>query len=394
MSLRTATFDGPPTPAALASRSPLLAGPLHAAWTRHRRPSEPRLVFGDDAALLVTRRPATATIKVCASAWPDDAPAARIDAAIGGLIDLARGEGAVRLVWELDADVAGRDAGNAAGRDAAGRGTAGPRRHPAGVRAALERRGFVAPRAPIASGDGTVGVAGLALDLVPLDRDEPAYYAQTTDFTCGAVTALLALGQLDATAGFAGEAPGADRDAELAFWRRATNFPAIDPLGLLVELRRELPEAAAVEAWISVDGPVLLEGVEDGFERDTKVLLQRESARQALALRAPVHRAWLELPALARRIRSGALALVLIDEVPMHDDPTPHWVLAHAAHAPAEGEGFVLVQDPWIDAAAGETWLDGHELAIASASFDAMARWGEPAYRAVVLVEPRALGGG
>lgn len=358
MSFRTVPLPEHPEPAALAAASPLLAGTLDPAWTRNRHPYRPELIVTDDAALLVTHRPHTAQRKVVASAWrPGTAYAA-----IAALVARMREAGVARLVWELPAEGAGP--------------------HPDDARSVLAATGFRRLRAPHPSAPGTVGVEGRVLELAPIAHLEPPYYAQTTDFTCGAVTGLLVANLLDADAGLTGRSRDADRAAELAFWRRATNFPAVDPLGLLVELRRELPERVGLDAWISVDGPTLLEGVEPGFELDTKRLLQQESAREAAALGLPVRREWLSMERLCERVAEGAKAIVLVDLVPMHDDPTPHWVLLHAA-----GAEHVLVQDPWLNAERGETWLDGHDLAIGIDEFSAMARWGDPAYRAAVLVE-------
>lgn len=362
MNFRAVTLPERPDPAELAAASPLLAGPLAEAWTRNRHPYRPELLVADDGALLVTHRPRTAQRKVAASAWRPGAGAA----VVAALVERMRESGIARLVWEAP----GPDAGGPA--------------HPDDVDEVLEAAGFRRLRAPYASAPGTTGVAGWALELVPLPHDEPPFYAQTTDFTCGAVTGLLVANLLDADAGLTGRDRAVDRATELAFWRRATNFPAVDPLGLLVELARELPAEAALDAWISVDGPTLVEGVEPGFELETKELLQRESAREASELGLPVRREWLSMERLRERVAEGARAIVLVDLVPMHDDPTPHWVLLHAV-----GDDVVLVQDPWLNAERGETWLDGHDLAIADDDFSAMARWGDPAYRAVVLVERR-----
>lgn len=84
---------------------------------------------------------------------------------------------------------------------------------------------------------------------------------------------------------------------------------------------------------------------------------------------------------MTEKLRAGALSAVLIDVTPMHNAPTHHWTLAHAVD-----ERFVYVQNPWINAPQGETWLDGHDMAISLDEFDAMARWGDLPYRAVVVI--------
>lgn len=351
---------------ALAVAAPWLPSPFADAWSRSRKHYQPRLLVSDRAVVLVTQRPATAQLKVVASAWVAGAGAETVD----GVVAFARGEGVARLVWEVP--IPEPDGERGAGSV-----------HPHELESLLEASGATQLRMSYASAPGSTGVRGWVHDFSDIGHEQLPYYAQTTDFTCGAVTALLAVNQLDDSAGLQGQSTELDRANELAFWRRATNFPAVDPLGLIVELHEEVRGRVGLEAWISVDGPTLLEWVEPGFDRDTKVLLQEESARQALDAGLSVHREWRAIADIAGEIRAGAMVIMLIDERPMHDDPTPHWVLWHAV-----GDGLVLVQDPWINAEEGETWLDGHDLAITFDEFERMARWGDPAYRAFVVIRP------
>lgn len=353
MELQTLQLDDTPTEAQLAPVAALTGGELPEAWRRSRHPYHPELHFGDGEAFLTMRRAHTAVSKVVASVWHPDAD---IDAAVQALLEQSRGRGDARLLWEVPVE---------------------PAAHPDNIREVLTRAGGWQLRAPYASADGTEHIEGWALAAGGDRHPEPPYYAQTTDFTCGAVSALLTVNHL-VGGGLDGSSRQADRRAELAFWRRATNMPAIDPYALLVELAAELPEHE-VSLAISEPGPVLLEG-SDGFMRESKELLQREARMQAEQAGLQITTEWQSVTALAAALRDGAIAIVLIDEIPMHNDPTPHWVIAHAAD-----DRYIYVQDPWINAAEGESWLDGHDLAIAHDEFDAMARWGEPAYRAIIM---------
>ncbi|WP_311477399.1 peptidase C39 family protein [uncultured Gulosibacter sp.] len=354
MQLQTLPLNDTPTEAQLAPVTALTDGKLTETWRRSRHPYSPQLHLGDGVAFLTMRRAHTAVTKVVASAWHESAD---IDGAVAALLDYSRERGDARLLWEIPAE---------------------PPAHPENIREVLTRAGGWQLREPYASADGTENVAGWALAAGGGRHPEPPYYAQTTDFTCGAVSALLTVNHLTG-GGLAGADRQGDRRAELAFWRRATNMPAIDPTALLVELAAELPEHE-VSLSISQDGPVLLEG-SDGFMRESKVLLQHEARMHAEQARLRIVTEWQSVSTLAAALQAGAVAIVLIDEVPMHNDPTPHWVIAHAAD-----ERYIYIQDPWINAPEGETWLDGHDLPIAIAEFDAMARWGDPAYRAIIEV--------
>ncbi|MDO9589925.1 MAG: peptidase C39 family protein, partial [Microcella sp.] len=99
------------------------------------------------------------------------------------------------------------------------------------------------------SGDGTEpGIDGWVLDLVEWPRAELAYYRQTTEFTCGGVSALLALEA--AGVSMLGDDPDENRLTELRVWRTATNVPACDPLALTATLERLRGDSHRVEVYL------------------------------------------------------------------------------------------------------------------------------------------------
>lgn len=326
------------------------------AWRRSREPYEPTLRLartaagGLSAAVLTTRRPSTAAVKIV-DVWFDDAAAA------GALIDeviehsSARGDAAVK--WELPLGSSLPDL--AADRD------------------------FTMMRAPYPSAPGTRVAAGAVRWHRAYPHVEAPYYAQTTMYTCGAVAAMLATEHVGAT-GFAGESDDRDRDRELAFWRRASNFPACEPVGLAVAVREALADTLEVGVHLDSATPVLLEGY-SGFEHDFRAELQRESRRQAETLAVPLMTDRIGIDEIVRRVSAGEVALLLIDEAPMHGETGPHWVLAHAAR-----DGIVLIQDPWITSDQGETWVDTHDLPVAASDLDRMIAWGSEATRGVVFI--------
>ena len=306
------------------------------------------------AALLTTRRPATLATTIAHTWRATDAPGA--DAALE------------RLVAEVVADATRHGDSAVKWRDA-------------DVDTDPERLGFARMRSPYRSAEGTVGVTGHIRWLRALDHVEPPYYSQTSSFSCGAVTALLA-SELRGSSGFG--ADGDNRDREIDFWRRASNYPTCEPIGLAVAMRETLDDAAGlapVEVFLDADGPVLLESYTTGFDRSFRTELQEQSLRKALASDVSVRRDRVGVEEIAARIGAGELALMLIDLEPMYGFTVPHWVLGHAA-----ADGVVLIEDPWISANWGETWVDAHELPIALPELDRMLAWGDDGYRGVVFI--------
>jgi len=297
------------------------------------------------AAVLTSGRPATAAVKIVDVWWRDEAAAAGLVEAVA---ESALSDGDVAVKWEVPEG--------------------------AELPAFAAQLGFVAMRRPWAA-VGTDAVGGYVRWLAPAEHAEPGYYAQTTLFTCGAVAALIA-SEGSAAGGF-GSGEG-DRDVEVGFWRRASNYPACEPIGLAVALHDHLRDAP-VEVALDSDGPALLEGF-TGFDRSFRAELQDDSLRQAQERGIPVRRDRVEVAEIARRVGAGERALLLIDEAPMHGETGPHWIVAHARVGDA-----VIVEDPWISVEAGETWVDTHELPIRPDDLDRLVRWSADAYRGVVF---------
>jgi hypothetical protein len=332
---------------------------LAALW---RMPSGPQLrtlwvgYSGVDlvAAVLTTSRPATAATKVARTWRASDMVGsdAVLDRLVDAVIDDARDRGEIAVKWQsFEGDL--------------------PPQH----------RGFTAMRAPYQSAAGTEGVRGFVLWLNSVSHAEPPYYAQTSTFTCGAVTALLA-SEIRGSGGF--RVDGNNRDRELEFWRQASNFPACEPIGLAVALRRSINDAAGtapVDVFLDTNGPALLETFTEGFDRKFREELQADSLRQALSSDIAVRRDRLSMDELAMRIQAGELALLLINMQLMYGFAVPHWVLAHSVE-----QGHVMIDDPTISSSWGETWVDAHEIPISLEKLDRMVAWGEDGYRGVVFI--------
>lgn len=59
----------------------------------------------------------------------------------------------------------------------------------------------------------------------------------------------------------------------------------------------------------------------------------------------------------------------------------PHWVLCHGT-AP----GAVVIEDPWANAATGDTWVDAHLLPVTDASLDTMSTVSPDGFHGAVTI--------
>lgn len=341
-----------------------------AQWQRDREPYNPQVWMLDSpagsAAALTSGRPNTRYTKLV-DLWVGAAPADAADTHAANVhapgrtllnqviaASVARGDACLK--WQLPAD--------------------------ADLPGFAHDLGFTELRDPISSADGTQGVRGFVLWHDAWPHDQLRYYGQTTMFTCGAVAAMTALSHL-------GLEPFADtededaRERELAFWRAATNFPACEPLGLAVAVHDVIAQAATgitLELHLDTTEPTLLETYE-GEERAFREQLQAQSRAEAASRGIRQHTAPLSIEQITARVAGGELAILLIEEEPMHDASTPHWVVAHSVK-----DDTVLLNDPWITAEQGETWVDSHDLPVSLAVLDQMIAFGDPAYRGVIFV--------
>ncbi|GLY15520.1 hypothetical protein Kisp01_25350 [Kineosporia sp. NBRC 101677] len=294
------------------------------------------------AAALVTSRPHTSYQKIVDVVGTS----AGVDAVVEAVFEDARRAGAVAVKWE------------------GGWGA-----------------GFTQLEPPLVSGPGTSFPAtGSVRWLVPEVTVRPVrYYGQTTMYTCGAVTGLSASAAL---APSAGDQAVLDAEAEMAFWAEATNHPACEPVGLGVALARRRPDLDVTIA-LDTDQPVVVEHLSDE-EGAWRADLQRQSRRAAAELGIPVVSRRLTVAEIAAALEDGTEVLLLISIQLMRGFPVPHWVRCCGVAGDA-----VLIDDPAVDPASGESWVDGHLLPIAFAALDEMAAYGDGGYRGAVLLRRR-----
>ncbi|MEU3729322.1 peptidase C39 family protein [Streptomyces sp. NPDC033538] len=302
------------------------------------------------AAALVTARPRTAYLKIVDAVGD-------VRAAVAAVVGHARRQGLAQVKWE---------GWTASCEDAAA-------------------AGFTALRPPLgqglARGDETAGPATgyvLWLDGGTPAQPPPPYYGQTTHFTCGAVTALVA----QAHAGKVSR-EALDRRAELTLWRDATNFPACEPVGLGVAVRRAWP-SSPVTVHLDTDRPVLLGHLPE-HEQEWRAILQRTSRTEAERTGVPVDPHHLPMTAIRAAVERREHVLLLISLDAMLGFDVPHWVLCHGAVP-----GALVIDDPWANTATGDTWLDAHLLPVPDTALDTMSTHAPDGFRGAVTVASEA----
>jgi len=242
--------------------------------------------------------------------------------------------------------------------------------------ARLDRRGFVelpAPHVPSPYPHDDRDVPrGFVLHRDGATVPTMGYMRQTTEFTCGPVAISMGMAHL-------GLAPAPDRTSEIALWREATLIGACDPYGLaMASASRSVPTRVVM----STVEPILLEDVtNDPSTTELRTAIQADFAARTVKAGTLVEHRRFSVAELAPLVDAGAVVTVLIDQSPMHADADPHWIVIYGRLG-----DILLANDPWTDEHLGETWVDGACLAIPPALMELLAGYGDPPYRAMVVL--------
>lgn len=203
------------------------------------------------------------------------------------------------------------------------------------------------------------------------------YYNQSTDFTCGAASLLMAMRGLDKETPF-------DRVHELQVWREANTVymgaghAGSSPYGIALAAWRRGFHA---EIWVSHKGAVLLDYQKKPDWRKAGKLMQEADEASVRELGMPIEKRSWDVADLAQACADGAVPIVLVSTKAFHGDNTPHWVVLADSD-----EKQVYINDPWISRNKGQTAKFQTGRAASHTAFMNMAKYGPRNERAVVLI--------
>ncbi len=205
------------------------------------------------------------------------------------------------------------------------------------------------------------------------------HYRQTTDFTCGPSSLMMAMRALR---------PGnrTDRALELQLWREANTIfmgpsgghGGCSALGLALAARRR---GFAAEVYVNHRGVLLGTRTRSKERSEVMRVLHARDLAEARAAGIPVHYESLDVPALEQSLGSGFLPIVLNSMRYLHNDGTAHWFVVTGIDA-----DNVYVNDPWVSVSKGKTARDVTGAVIPRRLFGKVTTYGEKRERAAVLI--------
>lgn len=216
---------------------------------------------------------------------------------------------------------------------------------------------------------------------VGLRRRVP-HYRQTTDFTCGPSSCLMAMRAMDPKAPL-------DRAAELQLWREANTIfmgpsgghGGCGALGLALALHRR-----GFAAEVALNHREVLLGTRTRSKARSEVMrvLQQRDLAEAKAARIPIRYRSPDLGDLEAKFREGWLPIVLCSTFYIHGDRVAHWVVVTGFDAT-----HVFVNDPWVALDKGKSGRDMTDYPVPRADFMKMTVYGAKRERACVFAGPR-----
>jgi len=207
------------------------------------------------------------------------------------------------------------------------------------------------------------------------------YVEQTTDFTCGPASLLMAMQSIDPTI-------EPDRTLELQLWREATTIfmtsghGGCSPLGLALAAQRR---GFRVEVYINSRQPLFLDGVRSEDKKKVMTLVHDDFLRQVKNSDIKLNYQDIDLDTLTDVLKSGGIPVVLISSYPFNRSKAPHWVVISGAD-----DTFIYIHDPEVDEETYRSATDNVHLPVARNTFNRAFRFGSSGLRTAVIIYPKA----
>ncbi|GAA4089872.1 GNAT family N-acetyltransferase/peptidase C39 family protein [Zhongshania borealis] len=205
----------------------------------------------------------------------------------------------------------------------------------------------------------------------------PAYYRQTTEFSCGPAALMMAMANIrpDYTM---------SRQEELQLWREATTIfmtaghGGCSPQGLaLAALRRDF----GVSLYINSDGIPFLDSVRSNEKREVIELVHHDFVEQLAKYPATIEINPLGRGQFREILEQHDNVLALISTWALNRNRAPHWV-----YVSKTDEHFVYISDPDTNDSRWQSETDFMHVPISIDAFTAMASFGRSRLRCLIAI--------
>lgn len=202
------------------------------------------------------------------------------------------------------------------------------------------------------------------------------YYQQTTDFTCGPASLMMAIKTLNASYKMT-------RYEELQIWREATTIYMMaghggcSPYGLALSAWNR---GYQVTLYVNQAGIPFLDGVRGDEKKEVVQLVHESFLKQIRKTRIKLKVHQMETSELDKILDSGKPILALISTWLLNRNKVPHWV-----YVSGTDERFVYINDPDIDG-PHFSQTDYIQVPIERELFFKIAKFGQKKLRSLLVL--------
>jgi len=204
------------------------------------------------------------------------------------------------------------------------------------------------------------------------------FYQQTTEFTCGPSSLLMAMKSLKKSFKI-------DRNEEIQIWREATTIfmtsghGGCGPHGLALAANRR---GFKVKLHLNTKDLLFINGVRQKHKKEILKIVQDQFNKEIKKEKIPVKYGKINWNELSQIISDGAIPLVLISSYRLTDTKTPHWVVITGMN-----DDFVFFNDPYLD--PKDKMLDNINIPVRKDEFEIMAKFGSTQLQSMVVIQKK-----
>ncbi|MAF77224.1 MAG: ribosomal-protein-alanine acetyltransferase [Halobacteriovoraceae bacterium] len=201
------------------------------------------------------------------------------------------------------------------------------------------------------------------------------HYQQTTEFTCGPSSLLMAMKALS-------KKTKLNREHEIEIWREATTIfmtsghGGCGPHGLALAAHKRGFE---VELYLNSSAPLFIEGVRSKHKKEIIELVQKDFEKKIKKEKIKVFKDEYDWDTIREIFAHGGIPVLLISAYRLTETKAPHWIVLTAM----EGD-FIYFHDPEID--ADQSVVDNFNVPVRRDEFEHMAKFGSRQLKSIVAL--------
>jgi len=202
---------------------------------------------------------------------------------------------------------------------------------------------------------------------------------QTTEFTCGPASLMMAMASLD-------EQSICSVELELDIWREATTIfmtsghGGCHPFGLALAA---YDRGFTSEVWVNSEQPLFIDGVRSDVKKQVMRQVHQQFLDQCQRKQISIHYQPLSFNAIAQGLKNDTAILILVSTYRLDGKKAPHWVVITGSD-----DDCLFVHDPYPSDLT-QSAVDCQYVPIAKDDFDKMSMFGSQRLQAAVTLRLR-----